>query len=150
MHPALALAFLPLCRTVPAQRSPALTGGDADAARAVRRIVRAATEDAWTGPYRGLIAPLLLRHHARFSSRVTAATARGARRSAGAALRARLPLLCALSLSSVVLSVTGAQHNGTVATAVTVFLTVVTTPTPTPTMPTPTLRREGTADDAAG
>ncbi|MEV5121339.1 hypothetical protein AB0K49_00685 [Streptomyces decoyicus] len=130
VHPALALAFLPLCRTVPAPAAPALRGADADAARAVRRIVRIATEDARTGPAWTALVRLLLLRHAEFSARVATATARAARRAAADGVRARLPVLYALVLSATVLTLADplpTRPDGAV-TALTVFLTVVTTP----------------------
>ncbi|AZS69622.1 hypothetical protein DDE74_00225 [Streptomyces lydicus] len=130
VHPALPLAFLPLCRTVSAPAAPALSGADADAARAVRRIVRTATEDAWTGPSWAALVPLLLLRHAEFSARVAAATARVARRAAVDCVRARLPVLYALVLSATVLTPADPMPTGPggAVTAVIVFLTVVTTP----------------------
>ncbi|MFF8788221.1 hypothetical protein [Streptomyces sp. NPDC015125] len=129
VHPALPLAFLPLCRTVSAPAAPALSGADADAARAVRRIVRTATEDA-SGPSGAALVPLLLLRHAEFSARVATATARAARRAAADGVRARLPVLYALVLSATALTLADPMPTGRGAavTAVTVFLTVVTTP----------------------
>ncbi|MGW9170056.1 hypothetical protein [Streptomyces decoyicus] len=130
VHPVLPLAFLPLCRTVPSPAAPALSGADADAARAVRRIVRIATEDAWTGPSWMALVRLLLLRHAEFSARVATATARAARRAAADGVRARLPVLYALVLSATVLTLADplpTRPDGAV-TALTVFLTVVTTP----------------------
>ncbi|MCX4637611.1 hypothetical protein OG775_21110 [Streptomyces platensis] len=130
VHPVLPLAFLPLCRTVPAPAAPALSGADADAARAVRRIVRTATEDAWTGPSGAALVPLLLRRHTEFSARVARATARSARRAAAVGVRAQLPVLYALVLSATVLTLADPMPTGpaAAATAAVVFLTVVTTP----------------------
>ncbi|MFC9238515.1 hypothetical protein ACFTZK_19000 [Streptomyces decoyicus] len=130
VHPALPLAFLPLCRTVSAPAAPALSGADADAARAVRRIVRIATEDAWTGPSWTALVRLLLLRHAEFSARVATATARAARRAAVDGVRARLPVLYALVLSATALALAEPMPTGSggAVTAVTVFLTVVTTP----------------------
>ncbi|MFE7539389.1 hypothetical protein [Streptomyces platensis] len=130
VHPVLPLAFLPLCRTVPAPAAPALSGADADAARAVRRIVRTATEGAWTGPSGAALVPLLLRRHTEFSARVARATARSARRAAADGVRARLPVLYALVLSATVLTLADPMPAGPAAagTAAVVFLTVVTTP----------------------
>lgn len=62
-------AFLPLLLVVPARREPPLSPGGADASRAVRRIVRAATEPELPDP--GLAAFLLHRHET--ASRVIAA-----------------------------------------------------------------------------
>ncbi|MFD0266191.1 hypothetical protein ACFVGY_06290 [Streptomyces sp. NPDC127106] len=130
VHPALPLALLPLCRTVPAPAVPALSGPDADAARAVRRVVRTATEDAWTGPSGAVLVPLLLRRHTEFSARVATATARAARRATADGVRARLPVLYALVLSATVLALAGPVQAGPgeAVTALTVFVTVVTTP----------------------
>ncbi|MGW8555607.1 hypothetical protein [Streptomyces tubercidicus] len=131
VHPALPLAFLPLCRTVPTPGPSALSGADADAARAVRRIVRIATEDAGTGPSSAALVRLLVLRHTEFSARVARATARAARRTAADGVRARLPVLYALVLSATVLTLAaGPMPTGPDAavTALTVFLTVVTTP----------------------
>ncbi|QXJ25701.1 hypothetical protein AGRA3207_007229 [Actinomadura graeca] len=131
VHPALAPALLPLCLAVPPPAATALRGEDADAARAVRRIVRTATEDAWTGPSGAMLVPLLLRRHAECSARVAAATARAARRAAGTGLRSRLPKLYALLLSAAVLTLDGpALHAfaGEPMAAAVVFLTIITTP----------------------
>ncbi|MCF3141688.1 hypothetical protein [Streptomyces platensis] len=130
VHPVLPLAFLPLCRIVPAPAAPVLSGADADAARAVRRIVRTATEDAWTGPSGATLVPLLLRRHTEFSARVARATARSAHRAAAEGIRARLPALYALVLSATALTFAAPMPAGpaSAATAAVVFLTVVTTP----------------------
>ncbi|MFF0447655.1 hypothetical protein ACFYT4_14820 [Streptomyces sp. NPDC004609] len=131
VHPVLALAVLPLCRTVAATPVPALSGPDADAARALRRIVRTATEQDARDT--GSAAPptrLLLRHHTRFSARVARATEHSARRAALAGLRGRLPLLYALVLAAPGTALAGEGTAGPAgtATALCVFLTVVTTP----------------------
>ncbi|MFF3740975.1 hypothetical protein [Streptomyces sp. NPDC002566] len=130
VHPALPLALLPLCHSVPAPAAPALSGPDADAARAVRRVVRTATEDAWAGPSGAVLVPLLLRRHAEFSARVATATARASRRAAADGVRARLPVLYALVLSATVLTLAGPVQAGPgeAVTALTVFVTVITTP----------------------
>ncbi|MEU8786247.1 hypothetical protein [Streptomyces sp. NPDC048637] len=130
VHPVLPLAFLPLCRTGPAPAAPALSGADAEAARAVRRIVRTATEDSWTGPSGAALVPLLLLRHTEFSARVATATARTARRAAADGVRARLPVLYALVLSATALTLADPMPTGPGAavTAAIVFLTVVTTP----------------------
>ncbi|GAA2605845.1 hypothetical protein [Streptomyces tubercidicus] len=130
VHPALPLAFLPLCCTVPTPAPSALSGADADAARAVRRIVRIATEDAGTGASSAALVRLLVLRHTEFSAQVARATARAARRSAADGVRARLPVLYALVLSAMVLTLAGPMPTGPDAavTALTVFLTVVTTP----------------------
>ncbi|MFI6284816.1 hypothetical protein ACIBCM_08680 [Streptomyces sp. NPDC051018] len=131
VHPLLALALLPLCRTVPATPVPALAGPDADAARALRRIVRTATEqDARDTASAVPLNRLLLRHHTRFSARVARATERSARRTALTGLRGRLPYLYALVLAvpGTALAGAGAAGSSATAPAVCVFLTVVTTP----------------------
>ncbi|MEU6298709.1 hypothetical protein [Streptomyces erythrochromogenes] len=127
LHPALPLALLPLCRTMPAPAPPALRGADADAARAVRRIVRTATENAWSDPGGPVLLPLLVRRHAEFSARVATATARTARRAAVAGARAQLPVLYALVLTAGVLTLAGPPVLSAVE-ALVVLLTVGTTP----------------------
>jgi len=131
LHPVLVLAFLPLCRVLPVPPASALSGPDADAARALRRIVRTATEqDAWVAPSATPMTRLLLRHHTRFSARVARATAGSARRAALEGLRGDLPVLYALLLSALGLALVGPGEAGPSGTATTVcvFLTVVTTP----------------------
>ncbi|MFE6743251.1 hypothetical protein [Streptomyces tubercidicus] len=130
VHPALPLAFLPLCRTVPTPAPSALSGADAEAARAVRRIVRIATEDTGTGASSAALVRLLVLRHREFSARVARATARAARHAAADGVRARLPVLYALVLSATVLTLAGPMPTGPEGpvTALIVFLTVVTTP----------------------
>ncbi|SDF99238.1 hypothetical protein SAMN05421505_10131 [Sinosporangium album] len=131
VHPVLLPALLPLCRVLPPPAVPALGGADADAARAVRRIVRTATEqDARASPSGALLTRLLLRHHTRLSARIADATAHAAGRAALEGLRRRLPMLCSLMLAAIGLAVADRLQAGTAGTAaaVCVFLTIVTTP----------------------
>ncbi|MFE7277383.1 hypothetical protein [Streptomyces sp. NPDC057623] len=97
VHPAMALALLPLCLPFPppAASRTGLTGEAADASRAIRRIVRVAVEPAgWPELTGWRVMPLLLDHHQRHASTVASATARDVPRT-------RLPVLAALLLTAV-------------------------------------------------
>ncbi|QNP71092.1 hypothetical protein IAG44_17710 [Streptomyces roseirectus] len=99
VHPVLALALLPLCLPHrPPTTRPPLTGDAADAARAIRRIVRTAVEPkGWPELAAWRLMPLLVTHHDRHAGTVATATTRTAIRT----VPGRLPLPAALLLTSV-------------------------------------------------
>ncbi|MFM9447579.1 hypothetical protein [Streptomyces acidiscabies] len=98
VHPALALALLPLCLPHrPPTARPPLTGEAADASRAIRRIVRTAVEPkGWPELTAWRLMPLLVTHHERHAGTVAAARGRASVRS----LRSGLPVPAALLLTA--------------------------------------------------
>ncbi|WP_416970856.1 hypothetical protein [Streptomyces sp. 4F14] len=123
IHPALALALLPLCLPLrPPTARPPLTGEAADASRAIRRIVRTAVEPkGWPELTAWRLMPLLVDRHDRHADTVASATARASVRS----LPGGLPVPAALLLTAaVVWAVPGATL--TQAQAVMLMVTIAT------------------------
>jgi hypothetical protein len=122
ISPALVLAALPVWIPV---RAPDPRPTDADAARAVRRIVRVATDP---GAWRELtddLGPFLLTEHERYGSRTAAAVARAAHLGLVHRLRAAGPTLLCLAAGVLVAAVCGGV---TPIAAVAFVVTVVTAP----------------------